>query len=116
GDFEAAETLLKDKMTRASTARDTAKLLETFTALGELYRDDMNRGDDAIEAFEAAQTIDPDNRQRMDMLAELYAANSNKHFEKARTTYTEILEQDPYRADAYSALRKLYTEAKSPDG
>lgn len=116
GDFEAAEALLKDKMTRASAARDTAKLLETFTALGELYRDDMNRDDDAIEAFEAAQTIDPDNRQRMDMLAELYAANSSKHFDKARATYTEILEHDPYRADAYSALRKLYTEAKNPDG
>jgi tetratricopeptide (TPR) repeat protein len=115
GDHEAAEALLKEKMRTASEAKDTERLLESFMALGELYRDHMNRLDDAVDAFEAAHTIDPDNRQLLDILGDLYASIPGS-FDKAVQTYTTILEHDPYRADAYSSLRKLYTEAKNPDG
>ncbi len=116
GDFESAERLLKEKMRAASHAKDTARLLEAFTSLGELYRDDMNRPDDAVDAFEAAHTIDPDNRRRLDVLGQLYASHAHTYFDKAIAAYTNILEHDPYRADAYTALRKLYTERKNPDG
>ncbi len=116
GDFERAEHLLKQKMTLASQEKDTNRLLETFVALGELYRDHLGRPEDAIDAFEAAHTLEPDNWEQVDVLAAVYAANPTTHFDKAVETYTAILNHDPYRADAYSALRKIYTEAKNPDG
>lgn len=116
GEYEAAERLLKRKMKAASQAKDTSKLLDTFNALGEIYRDHLDRADDAIDAFEAARTLDPDNREMLDILGRIYAANCPRHFDKAVSTYTEILQHDPYRADAYQALRKIYTEAKNPDG
>lgn len=116
GDFGSAERLLKDKMKAASRAKDSAKLLSAFTALGHLYMDDMQRTENAVEAFEAAHTLDPDNRERRDTLARLYASAPTKFTEKAIAAHTQILEEDPYRADAYSALRKIYTELKNPDG
>ncbi len=116
GNFERAEELLKNKMTAASQAKDTNRLLETFIALGKLYRDHLERPDDAIDAFEAAHTLEPDNWELVDTLGAIYAHNPGTHFEKAVEAYTSILTHDPYRADAYSALRKLYTEVKNPDG
>lgn len=116
GDHQAAERLLKKKMKAASQAKDTGKLLDAFTALGELYRDHLARPDDAIDAFEAAHTLDPDNRQMLDILGQIYSANCPRYFDKAVGVYTEVLRHDPYRADAYQAMRKIYTEAKSPDG
>lgn len=115
-DFDAAERLLKDRMKAASRAKDSEKLLESFTALGHLYMDEMDRTDSAVEAFEAAQTLDPENRERREILAKLYISAPQKYFDKGVETLTQILDEDPYRADAYSGLRKLYTEAKNPDG
>jgi tetratricopeptide (TPR) repeat protein len=78
--------------------------------------DDMQRVDNAVEAFEAAHTLDPDNKERRDVLARLYASAPTRFLDKAVAVHTEILEEDPYRADAYSALRRVYTEVKNPDG
>ncbi len=116
GNYQAAERLLKRKVRAASAAKDTDQILEAFADLGNLYREHMGRIDDAIDAFEAAQTVDPDNRQRLEILAELYASAPERYFDKAVTVHGQILANDPYRADAYKALRKLYTEAKNADG
>jgi tetratricopeptide (TPR) repeat protein len=115
GDYAQLEKLLKTKMKAASAAKDRDTLLDMFDALGELYRA-TGRVDDAVDALEAAQTLEPDSRERPDQLLELYASNTSKYFEKARSMHEQRLREDPYRADSYKALRKLYTEAKNADG
>jgi tetratricopeptide (TPR) repeat protein len=115
GDFARLEKLLKTKMKAASNVKDRDTLLEMFDALGELYRE-LGRVEDGVDALEAAQTLDPDNDQRPEKLAQLYSQNTLKFFDKARAFHEQRLRDDPYRADSYKALRKLYTEAKNADG
>ncbi|MCA9641931.1 MAG: tetratricopeptide repeat protein [Myxococcales bacterium] len=115
GDHEAVEKLLKRRLKRASEKKDTKTLLETFTELGELYEKQLGWTDKAIDAFEAAHTLDPENKERSELLANLYASDPHKHLGKAVTAQLAILRQNPYRPDSYKLLRRLYTEVKRAD-
>lgn len=115
GDYTRLEKLLKTKMKAASAEKDRDTLLVMFDALGELYTE-LGRVDDGVDALEAAHTLDPDDKDRPDKLLHLYGMNSAKFFDKARALHEQRLREDPYRADSYKALRKLYTEAKNADG
>jgi hypothetical protein len=103
-------------MKTATAARDTQKTLDAFLRLGTLYKVHMHRADSAIDAFEAAITLDPKNRDAKDALFDLYLSNPPKYFTKARDLQLALLEEEPYRAEPYKALRRLYTELKNADG
>lgn len=113
---ERAEKLLRARMMAASQAHDTEKLRETFLRLGALYKDQLGRTKDAVEAYEAANAIDSSDKAVWHELSELYATDTRAYFDKARALFTNILVEDPYRAEAYKALRKLYTDIKNADG
>jgi tetratricopeptide (TPR) repeat protein len=115
GDFNGVEQLLQRKLEGSTTEKDKKVMLETFGELGELYEKHLGWTDRAIDAFEAAQTLDPDNRGRQEHLAELYASDPKKYMDKAVASQTVILRQNPYRAETYKLLRKLYTETKDAD-
>ncbi|WP_437291724.1 protein kinase domain-containing protein [Sorangium sp. So ce406] len=115
GDHEDVERLLKVELDRATEENDTAKMLETFDRLGALYKDKLGWMSDAIDAYEAAQTLDPDNDERNELLASLYASNPAQYLDKAVAAQLPILRRNPYRPDAYRLLRKLYTETKRAD-
>ncbi len=115
GDHEGVEKLLKRKLEAASKAKDQATMLSTFTALGELYEKQLGWIDQAVDAYEAAQTLDADNRERAELLAELYASDPAKYLEKAVSSQLALLRQNPYRPESYKLLRRLYTEVKQPD-
>ncbi|WP_437641489.1 protein kinase domain-containing protein [Sorangium sp. So ce854] len=115
GDHEDVERLLKVELDRATEENDTAKMLETFDRLGALYKDKLGWMSDAIDAYEAAQTLDPDNEERNELLAGLYASNPAQYLDKAVAAQLPILRRNPYRPDAYRLLRKLYTETKRAD-
>lgn len=115
-DHERAERILKARMRAASRDKDTEKLRDTFVRLGGLYKNHLQRTKDAIEAYEAANTIDSSDKAVWHELSELYSTDTRAYFEKARTLFTNILVEDPYRAEAYKALRKVYTDVKNADG
>jgi tetratricopeptide (TPR) repeat protein len=114
-DWEGVEKLLQQKLEQAQNANDTARLLETFDAMAEVYHKHLGWTSEAIDAFEAAQTLDPDNRERNDQLASMYASDPSKYLEKAVVAQRAILRRNPHRPEAYKLLRKLYTEAKRAD-
>jgi tetratricopeptide (TPR) repeat protein len=114
-DHEGVERLLQRKLEAATAEKDKQTMLETFSELGELYEKKLGWMDRAIDAYEAAQTLDPDNRQRAEQLAELYASDPKKYLEKAVASQQVILRQNPYRPESYKLLRKLYTEVKDAD-
>lgn len=93
-------------------AKDRAHLHDQ---LGELLLHRLERRGDATEAFEAAQKLDPGNRQRAEQLAGIYSAEPKRYFAKAVKVHGDLLALNPYRIESYQALRKLYTEAKKPD-
>ncbi|APR77239.1 Hypothetical protein A7982_02586 [Minicystis rosea] len=115
GDHEGVEKLLKIELEKATDRNDTAKMLTSFDKLAVLYKDKLGWMGEAIDAYEAAQTLDPDNDARNETLAKLYASDPAQYLDKAVAAQTPILKRNPYKPDAYKLLRKLYTESKRAD-
>ena len=115
GNHAGVERFLKRRLENASAADDQAAMLQTFTALGELYEKGMGAIDQAIDALEAAQTLDPDNGERTEHLSNLYVTDPARYLDKAVAAQAVLLRQNPYRHDSYKTLRRLYTETKQAD-
>ncbi|MCC6217492.1 MAG: tetratricopeptide repeat protein [Polyangiaceae bacterium] len=109
------QRLLEKRLELASSANDKPRMLQTFTELGELFEKHLGLVDRAVDAYEAAQTFDPENRQRAEHLAGLYASDPHKYLDKAVSAQAVLLRQNPHRAEVYKLLRKLFTEVKQAD-
>ena len=96
----------------ATTARRSSKTLDQ---LGALYHKFLGEPAMAIDAYEAAQAFDPEDRARAEILAELYASDVKQYLDKAVRAQAQILRKNPYRVESYKLLRRLYTEAKRAD-
>ncbi|HEY0467872.1 MAG TPA: tetratricopeptide repeat protein, partial [Polyangiaceae bacterium] len=114
GNHAGVERWLKHKLSYASAADDHPGMLQTFTALGALY-EKGGHIDQAVDALEAAQTLDPDNRERTEHLSNLYVTDPSRYLDKAVAAQAVLLRQNPYRHDSYKTLRRLYTETKQAD-
>ncbi len=115
GNFEALKEALKRQVKIASDSGDQPQMLRSLTALAELYLRRFKRLDQAIAVYEAAEEVDPDNVDRKEILAQLYASDTAHYLDKAIQAQIGILDRDPFRPDAHKALRLLHTEAKQPD-
>lgn len=115
GDHDGVERLLKVQLDQAKQAQDRDKLPKILDQLANLYHKFLNEPEMAIDAYEAAQAFDPENKERSEVLAELYASDVTQYLEKAVKAQAQILRRNPYRVESYKLLRKLYTEAKRPD-
>jgi tetratricopeptide (TPR) repeat protein len=119
-DWARLEKAYRDRIKRleamkegeAPPAKDLAHL---YDSLGELLKHRLTRPADAVEAFEKAQKLEPENRRRAEQLAEIFSAEPKKFFSSAVRVHQQLLAMSPYRMESYQALRKLYTEAKKPD-
>lgn len=119
-DWARLEKAYRDRIKRlegmkegeAPAPKDIAHL---YDSLAEVLQHRLSRSSDAVEAFEKAQKLDPENRRRAEQLAEIFAAEPKKYFQAAVRVHHELLEMSPYRMESYQALRKLYTEGKRPD-
>lgn len=114
-DHEGEERLLQRRLSIATQTNDQALLLATFTELGELYEKKLAWRDQAIDAYEAAQTVDPDDLTRQELLADLYASDPARYLDKSVAAHAALLKHNPYRAESYKALRRLYTDTKRAD-
>ena len=118
-DWSRLEKAYRDRLKRLEgmpkeevAPKDIAHL---WDSLGELLKHRLSRPADAVDAFEKAQKLDPENRRRAEQLAEIFAAEPKKFFQQAVRVHQQLLHMSPYRMESYQALRKLYTEAKKPD-
>lgn len=115
GQNDEVERLLKTQLDKAKVAQDPAKIVRVLDQLGELYQKFLNEPDLAVDALEAAQAFDPEDRARQETLAEIYAADPGQYLDKAVAAQATILRRNPYRVESYKRLRKLYTDAKQAD-
>jgi tetratricopeptide (TPR) repeat protein len=90
-------------------------LLSLWDSLGEVCRSRLKQTDQAIEAFEVAQRLDPENPKRKQILAELYAAGGQGRLAQAAASHAELLRAAPRRADVYHQLFRLYLDAQQLD-
>jgi tetratricopeptide (TPR) repeat protein len=112
---EALKEALKRQVKLASDAGDHEQMLRSLTTLADLYLRRFKRLDQAIAVYEAAEEIDPDNIERKEILARLYASDASRYRDKAFKTQLDILDKDPFRPETHKALRVMHTEAQQPD-
>lgn len=115
GDHDGVEKLLNMQLDQAKAAQDREKITKILDQLGALYQKFLNEPELAIDAYEAAQAFDPEDRQRAEILAELYASDVTQYLDKAVKAQAQILKRNPYRVESYKLLRRLYTEARRAD-
>ena len=115
GDHAGVERLLKVQIEQAKDANDRVKLTLVLDQLAELYLKFLGEPELAVDAYEAAQAFDPEDRPRAELLGELYASDVGKYLDKAVRAQAQILKRNPYRMESYKLLRRLYTEAKRGD-
>lgn len=113
--WEGVERVLKRRLDAATDADDKVAMLDSFQQLGELYEKNLGLMDQAIDAYEAAQTLQPENKDRSEHLGGLYATDPEKYLDKAVASQALLLRQNPFRPESYKALRRLYTETKQAD-
>jgi hypothetical protein len=114
-DYEGVERLLKQQLEHAKRRKDGGVIVSVLDKLGELYRQSLNEPELAIDAYEAAQAFDPEDKARAEILAALYASDVGRYLDKAVKAQTEMLASNPLRVESYKLLRRLYTEARRPD-
>ncbi len=112
---EKAEALLRACAEAASAANDKPRLTEVLVQLADLFRD-LGRTSEEADALAAARKAAPDDASLLARLTELYREHSERYFERGLALQQAVLERDPYRPEAYRALRKLYTKSKKADG
>jgi tetratricopeptide (TPR) repeat protein len=115
GKHHEVELLLKKQLEQAKQTSDRDKLVVVLDQLGEVYQKHLNEPELAIDAFEAAQAFDPEDRPRAEKLGELYALDPAQYLDKAVKSQTQILRRNPYKVESYKLLRKLFTDAKKAD-
>jgi len=114
-DWDGVERMLRLQLDRAKEAQDRTAIQKILDQLAELYHKFLGEPEMAIEAYEAAQAFDPDNKERAEILAELYASDVTQYLDKAVKAQAQLLKRNPYKVESYKLLRKLYTEAKRAD-
>ena len=115
GDHGSLEDLLRKKLDAATAKADTAGIVACHTQLGELQERQYNNIDKAIEEYEAAHALDPDNAARAELLERLYASDLEKYLSKAIAAPSARLRDNPLDPEPYKTLRQLYTGVKRAD-
>jgi tetratricopeptide (TPR) repeat protein len=84
-------------------------------ALGEVYRTRLGHFQSAIAAFETAQALEPANKDRAEILAELYVRAGGDYADKAIALHMKMLREEPFKYDSYTALYGIYKDAHQYD-
>ncbi|HUJ59424.1 MAG TPA: tetratricopeptide repeat protein, partial [Kofleriaceae bacterium] len=89
--------------------------------LAEIYRSRLKQYAEAMEVFEIAQQLDPDNElrpagsDRAEILAELYLIAGPDQADKAIEQHARMLRREPFKYDSYKALARVYKETQQWD-
>lgn len=113
--FDEVERLLQLALEGAQQRQSSDDLLRIFLQLGALYRDRLQRPDAAIDAFEAASTLDPNSEVCEPALRVLYAQDLERYRDRAIQLQIAQVHDNPFRAEPYKELRRLYTELRRAD-
>lgn len=88
--------------------------LRLWDRLGELCLA-LEHREDAVTAFEVALSLDPDNLERRQRLADLYLEADPKHAAAAIVHHQAVLRGNKRRVASYEALRALYRRTHQPE-
>ncbi len=81
--------------------------------LGIIYRDRLQKTDEAIEAFKMAATLKPGESMQHQILAELYEVS--ERYDEAIAEQRKILAADALKVEPYRALYRLFLQKHAYD-
>lgn len=126
--FEAIDKILTTKKDWKNLERAYRKMIKRMPqrpgdrlltmlwhSLGEIYRSRLKEYKAAAQAFEVAAQLEPGNKQRHEILAELYVMAGPEHADKAIHEHMTMLKAEPFKIDSYKALRKIYMDTHQYD-
>jgi tetratricopeptide (TPR) repeat protein len=126
--FEAIDRILTNKkdwpnlgrayramIKRMPQRKEDKILVLLWHSLGEIYRSRLKEYKAAAQAFEVASSLEPENRQRREILAELYVLAGPDFADKAIEQHMTMIKAEPFKIDSYKALRKIYMESHQYD-
>src|SRR5690554_7793405 len=96
-----------------STELANVKML-LWSSLGEIYRTRLGHVKSAINAYETAISLNPNDTKMRLILAELYEKKADDPQGAARQ-HKELIKLDPFRTESYRALFKAYIQGKEYD-
>ena len=126
--FEAIDKVLTQKKDWKNLERNYRKMIKRLPAegqnelkimlwhnLGEIYRTRLQNYKNATAAFEVATSLDPDNMQRHEILAELYVLAGPENSQKAVQEHQVLIRNSPFKIESYKALRQIYMDTRQYD-
>ncbi|MCC6747689.1 MAG: tetratricopeptide repeat protein [Deltaproteobacteria bacterium] len=126
--FEAIDRICTQKKDWKTQERSYRKMLKRLPqdgqnelktmlwhALGEIYRTRLKDFKSAIASFEVAASMEPENTQRHEILAELYMLSGPEYADKAIAEQQTLIKRSPFKIEAYKALRRIYMDIKHYD-
>ena len=114
-DWKAQERNYRKMIKRMPKTGQEQVTVALWHALGEIYRSRLKDINAAIQTFEVAVGLEPDNLKRREILGELYIVGGPDFLDKAVKEQMFLIEKDPYRIDSYKALRRIYMDSRQYD-
>ncbi len=115
GNHAAVAELLRKRIAYARRQNDRAALLQSYDELAAVCEHKLVEYPAAVAALEAAMELDPENRERAEKLASLYASDTERYQDQAVALQEKLLAHNPFRQESYKALRKIYTANRNAD-
>ncbi len=115
GAWDRLASAYRAQIERVRHTLDDEALAALWDSLGSLYIDKLHRIDAAVDAYEQASELVPDDRKRLELLVDLYGLQPSRFGERAIAAHERLLAQNAYRVESHRALRKLYTQLSRPD-
>jgi tetratricopeptide (TPR) repeat protein len=115
-DWERLERAYEMRIGRVRQAGvEPARLAALLDQSGEIVQNRLGRLTDALQSYEEALQLEPENEARRAMLTAIYTKEPKRFFSRAVAAHRHYLAGDPYRIESLQALRKIYTSGKKPD-
>jgi tetratricopeptide (TPR) repeat protein/serine/threonine protein kinase len=115
-DWERIDRAYESRLERLQEQNATPQqIAAALDARAQVLNDHLGRTADALGYWERAQELDPGNRERRDMLTQIYTKEPKRYFQQAIDAHRGLLAEDPYRVESLQSLRRIYTSGKRPD-
>ncbi len=103
------------QLKRIADSADVATKVRLLDKMGHVYLDELQEAETAMAAFEAAANLDPKDKERNELLADLYVQAGPSKADKAIEHLQRLIRANPYHILSYKRLFELYVQTKQKD-
>jgi hypothetical protein len=114
-DWKSMEKAYHKMLKRIQDDPDTAQLRKYLLQnLGEIYRSRLDNNEKALQAFNAAANLDPNDQDLLEKIAALYQSSGERGAEVIEQ-HRKLLKISPLRTDSHRVLFESYLQEENYD-